>query len=617
MCRNGTFRWTLPSLFVVHAVLAFGQVPLSESSNALNWRRVGGTSVSEGLASPGTGPVRAVWFALGTGALLAQTDSGRIFETSDFVHWKLNASAVVPPAAVVQEAGSRVYALGTGNVYASDDSGKTWLNLTAYNNRSVIGAGFSSIAVPRSNVQEIAAANQSGVWRSLDGGLSWNGLNDELPNLSVRRLLGRRTARLADGSLIEAKVEASTVTWVAGAEIAGETADPEISLQTRLSALARRNFTAAADGGSVLYGGTDDGRLLVSADGGSTWTAAPAIAGLSRIDRIWVDTSRPASALAVSGTRLLRTVNGGLFWDDVTGGLPGVAIHGVTADRLAGVVYAATDRGVYSGTLSLDDAGAGASGWKLISRDLPAAAAWDVVLNPDNTLTVALDGYGVFETSAPHNMRTVRVVSGADLTDRPAAPGSLISVLGAAVGSAGLAQGLNQGMNWPVLASSAQSSQLQVPFGTAAGSIALSLEGGGNSWTVPLVVKDAAPAIFVDSDGTPLIVDTASGLVMDSGLAIRASQTIGVMATGLGRVTPDWPSGVPAPLETPPAVVGAVTAFLDGVPVTVNSATLASGYVGYYMIQLEMPALVNRGVSELRIVMNGVESNRVKLYLEP
>jgi uncharacterized protein (TIGR03437 family) len=59
-----------------------------------------------------------------------------------------------------------------------------------------------------------------------------------------------------------------------------------------------------------------------------------------------------------------------------------------------------------------------------------------------------------------------------------------------------------------------------------------------------------------------------------------------------------------------------VTAFLDGAPVSVTRATLAPGYIGYYVVELQIPAIVNRGTAELRIVMNGEESNRVKLYLE-
>ncbi len=60
-----------------------------------------------------------------------------------------------------------------------------------------------------------------------------------------------------------------------------------------------------------------------------------------------------------------------------------------------------------------------------------------------------------------------------------------------------------------------------------------------------------------------------------------------------------------------------MTAFLDGRPIDVTRAVLAPGYVGYYLVELQIPAIVNRGASELRIVMNGEESNRVKLYLEP
>ncbi len=112
------------------------------------------------------------------------------------------------------------------------------------------------------------------------------------------------------------------------------------------------------------------------------------------------------------------------------------------------------------------------------------------------------------------------------------------------------------------------------------------------------------------------ILDSASGFVVDPKTAIHAGSAIQVMATGLGKVTPDWPTGVPAPLDTPPVVRGAVTAYLDGSPVQVTRATLAPGYVGYYLVELQIPSIVNKGASELRIVMNGEESNRVKLYLD-
>jgi uncharacterized protein (TIGR03437 family) len=63
-------------------------------------------------------------------------------------------------------------------------------------------------------------------------------------------------------------------------------------------------------------------------------------------------------------------------------------------------------------------------------------------------------------------------------------------------------------------------------------------------------------------------------------------------------------------------VRGSVTAFLDGVPLEVTHATLAPGYVGYYVVELKIPMTVTAGVRELRLVMNGEQSNPVKMYLD-
>jgi uncharacterized protein (TIGR03437 family) len=370
-------------------------------------------------------------------------------------------------------------------------------------------------------------------------------------------------------------------------------------------------LTAATQAAGSQYGGSAEGRLYTSLDNGETWNAAPQLTG-APVERLWADSERPQSALAASGGHIFRTVNAGLFWDDVTGTLPETTVHAVAADRSAGVIYAATDRGVLTASLSLNDAGPAATTWRSINRNLPAARALDIRLNPDNTLTVALDGYGIFESQAPHRTRAVHVVNAADMSDRAAAPGSLVTILNASVSLARTGT-----LAYPVIAASNLSSQLQVPFEAAPGGYQIALDGAGDRWTVPLNVKDASPAIFVDSEGAPLVLDSASGLVLDPNIAVRAGSTVAIMATGLGRVTPEWPAGVPAPLEAPPAVVGQVTAFLDGIPVEVARATLAPGYVGYYMVELRLPPILNRGAADLRLVMNGEESNHVRVYIEP
>jgi uncharacterized protein (TIGR03437 family) len=608
----GMALWLQAQVAPATAQVSSIQLPVTQTSTS--WKRVAGVSINAGLAGLASGPVIAVWYAAGTGTLLAETESSRIFETTDYIHWRLNTAAA-PPAtsaasaaislpeagARVQAAGNRLYATGHSNIFASDDNGRTWLNLTGFNSRSVIGDGFTALAVAPRNPQEIAAANRFGVWRSLDGGLSWTSVNEDLPNLVVRKLIDRRTVALADGGI--ESVSAGVWTVQRGS-------DPEISLRARATAAIHADVSAATAGSNAAYAGTADGRLFASR-GGAAWNEAPRIAA-GMITRIWMDAERTDVALAASGTHLYRTVNGGLFWDEVTGGLQAGQIHGIAADRSAGMVYVATDRGVFSASLSLNDAGAAATRWQPVARELPGAPAWDVRLNTDNSLTVALDGYGVFEAAAPHHTRNVRVVSGADLTERPAAPGSLISVLGAKVASV-----RSQGSAYPVLAASEQSSQLQVPFEAAPGTFALTIQGATDRWSVPLTVKDAAPAIFVDEEGAPLILDGASGLVVDPKIAVYAGSTVQILATGLGKVNPEWPTGIPAPLDSPPVVIGAVNAFLDGHPIEVTRAVLAPNYVGYYLVELQIPAIVNRGAGELRLAMNGIASNLVKLYLEP
>jgi uncharacterized protein (TIGR03437 family) len=361
----------------------------------------------------------------------------------------------------------------------------------------------------------------------------------------------------------------------------------------------------------MTYAGTADGRVFTVASDG---TLVPvSLEGADIVSRIWIDPANPQAALAVSGSKLYRTTNGGKFWDNITGNLNGGAIHGVTADSSAGVVYAATDNGVSSGRVVLNAADRIPARWTALQGDLPIASAWDVRLNPDGTLTVLIEGYGVYEAPAPHLAQAPRIVNSADMTDRAAAPGSLISVLGTSVKQATSGQN-----SYQVLLSTDQSSQLQVPFEVTPGALQLTVQrGDGGLWIAPLNVKQASPAIFVDADGAPMVLDATSGLVIDPGTPIRAGSTIQLLATGLGRVTPDWPSGVAAPVDSPPAVVAPVTAFLDGTPVRVTRATLAPTLIGSYLVELRIPAIVNRGATELRLVVNGEESNRVKLWLDP
>ena len=111
-------------------------------------------------------------------------------------------------------------------------------------------------------------------------------------------------------------------------------------------------------------------------------------------------------------------------------------------------------------------------------------------------------------------------------------------------------------------------------------------------------------------------MDAASGILLDSSKAARASSHIQVLATGFGQVKPDWPTGLAAPLKDPPRVAVSVHAYIGGSPVEVTQATLAPGYVGLYLIEIQIPRIVNTGPAELYLEAEGQPSNRVRLYVE-
>jgi uncharacterized protein (TIGR03437 family) len=643
MCRHATvlrtsvhLRWLLG--LVALGLGAFAQEP-ARNTAALRpaWRPIGNSVVELVLSSPATGPMDRVWYSEDGSRLFARNQWGKVFETLDFETW-IASPAEAPAREDLDQAplestfgagagirgvlrfGTRSYALGR-NLYRSDDGGRHWVNLTQYRQDSIIGTGMRDLVVSPVNPDEIVVANDYGVWRSADGGISWSGLNLGLPNLPVRRLLGTPAGGRGVSALLDGIGPAE---WAPGEKQAWRrVADPRaMSEQVALGA-ARTRLGAAvstiAASGEFIYAGAKDGRIWVSTDRGQNWRLSRQ-AGPGSVESISVDALEPRLALVALGVtpgaeerpRVLRTINAGVFWDDLTASLPDGDAHGIAGDRSSGAIYVATDRGLF---LTFGDllAAAPATRWIPVVGGLPEAPAADVLLDPaGNQVYVAVQGYGVYAAPAPHRFRSPQVVNAADFSSRPAAPGSLLTVLGARIvkAQAGVLEA-------PVLHSSDLESQIQVPFEASGPRTRLSLDVSRGSLTFDLPVQPVSPAIFVDADGAPLLLDGDSGTVLDAMNPARANARVQILTTGLGRVRPDWPTGMAAPLEEPPQVIATVRAFLDREPVEVTRATLAPGFVGFYLVEIQLPAIVNMGPAELFLQAGGQDSNRVRLYVEP
>jgi uncharacterized protein (TIGR03437 family) len=629
MCRHATSRTILPLVLV--GVLGTGL--LTAQSVELAWRHIGNGAVESGLPALATGPVSRVWFGADGSTLYALTPSGRIFQTIDSETWTLSSGVVAPPAAnsavaavpesgqtrILAVAGARVYAAGQ-NAYRSDDGGTSWNNLTAFKGQSLLGSALTDLAVSAQHPDMLVVAAANGIWSSADSGRSWNGLNDGLPNLPAGRLLGVPTG--TQGLRLALKQSTQVVEWTPGQKTAWQVvpsveAERESNSKQALSKLWGRTVTAYAKQGTMVYAGDSEGRLFASADNFSTSPSQQALSDLGAVEFIWIDPKDPRIALAAFSAKsgiVFRTMNGGQFWDDMTVNLPAnSSAHGIVADHASGTIYVATDAGLFYTTTDLTAAGR-ATTWNAASAGLPSAAAMDVKLDAGgHQLYVALDGYGVYSTMAPHRLKDVRVVNAADYSTRAAAPGSLLSVLGTRVTKAGTLSGA-----FPILNASDTTSQIQVPFEATGNTLALTMEGSTGQLTMGVALQSTSPAIFVDPDGTPLLLDADTGVLLDASKPAHSGSRIQALVTGLGRVRPEWPTGVAAPLNDPPAVVAAITASLDGTPVEVTQAVLAPGYIGFYLVEIQIPRVVNAGPADLYIgAAEGQQSNHVRVYIEP
>jgi uncharacterized protein (TIGR03437 family) len=588
------------------------------------------------LASPATGPVEKVWFD-GDGELFARTRSGKVFHTVDFETWALavTGSAVEPPEPIagqpvrLPEPGARVIAMPSSRLYSmgrqlmrSDDDGHTWANLTGFKSESVIGGAQHSVAVSPANADQLVVANDYGVWRSMDGGLSWAGLNRFLPNLAVKRILstpsGTAGTRVESESLGALELPPGGSVWLpATARLENEAARQSSTLQ-QISTRTGVKIVSYGQAKETIYAGTADGHIWVSIDNGASFGLTVTDRASGPVERIFVDPTQPKTALAAlggaNGPHVLRTTNGGNFWDALDSNLPSAAAHAVTAERASGAVYVATDKGVFWAHADLDNAGSPLVKWTSLTDNLQlAVGATDVKLDPAGVrLYAALDGYGVYATVAPHRMTSLRVVNAADFSLRPAAPGSLLSVIGGRVTAA---RGGN--LVFPVLAAADDASQIQVPFDAVGPTVILALQTAGGRVPVELQLQPVSPAIFVSRDGAPLLQDAESGLLLDGHNAAHSNARVQIFATGLGKVRPDWPTGLAAGLDSPPEVVAPVRAYLNGTAIPVTRATLAPGYIGFYLIEVQLPAINNAGASELYISADGSESNRVQVVIEP
>ncbi|MBL7826414.1 MAG: hypothetical protein JNJ57_07280 [Saprospiraceae bacterium] len=203
------------------------------------------------------------------------------------------------------------------------------------------------------------------LFKSTDGGLSWNAISDDLSN----------------GNTGAGGVVYGTITTIAASPV-----DP-----------------------NHLIAGTDDGNVWITQNGGASWNKVSSALPKRWVTRVACDWTDPHTYfVCFSGFRhheniahVYKTTTSGLSWTDVSGNLPDIPVNDIILDPADPTNwFIATDAGVFS-TLN------GGDTWESENTGLPLVPVVDLTFHgPTRTLLAATYGRSMYVASIPVSSHT-------------------------------------------------------------------------------------------------------------------------------------------------------------------------------------------------------------------
>jgi photosystem II stability/assembly factor-like uncharacterized protein len=150
----------------------------------------------------------------------------------------------------------------------------------------------------------------------------------------------------------------------------------------------------------VIYVGTDDAKLSVSTNSGSSWQDRTGILPQRYMTDVLADKRTPSTAyVTLSGYNLdetnphvFRTTDYGVSWTDISGNLPDIPVNSIIIDyNEDGTLYVGTDAGVFfTQNLGTD--------WAVLGSGLPSSPVFDLNYHqPSKKLVAGTHGRSLFE----------------------------------------------------------------------------------------------------------------------------------------------------------------------------------------------------------------------------
>jgi photosystem II stability/assembly factor-like uncharacterized protein len=352
-----------------------------------------------------------------TNVMFVATQAAGVYKSVDGgANWKASnqgLSAACYFVAAHPKTAGRIFAASSNGVFESADSGITW-NLIG-----LAGQEVRQILFDPANSDILFAASNYGVYKTVDGGKSWAQLlGDDIDSIAIPpsnpKIIyagwrhGDRLYKGIDGGNFWKRIDLLQL-WQPRS-IAVDSANPNIVYVYMHDSSAGWGLFKSADGGgnwerlrqgysgwpvpqavaadatvpNVVFFASDRG-LNKSTDGGTTWQTIP----LGSAQAVAFDLKDSNVVYVATGSVIHRSEDKGTTFKKL--GDVGAYIRAIATDRLlSGVVYAATDGGVYVWKESKETTPpAIPSGLQATVKDEELILSWQPNAEPD------LSGYKV------------------------------------------------------------------------------------------------------------------------------------------------------------------------------------------------------------------------------
>ncbi|SNB48096.1 choice-of-anchor D domain-containing protein [Geobacter sp. DSM 9736] len=280
---------------------------------------------------------------------------------------------VVLSAEVDQTLPSVVYVGTDGNgVYKSTDGGATWNPAS----QGIAGLSVYAVKIDPGNHSTIYAGTNGGIFRSGDAGTTWRSVSTGINSQFVFSL------SIRGGSIF-----AATGNGAYRSSNAGETWLPFTGLAEKVV----QSIAPADD--SLLYAATTNG-LFRSSDGGNNWSQVTGLPA-SNIQAVAVNPSNPLIAyLGTWGGGVVKTYDGGVTWASANSGINDPYIRTLAINPLLpDTVYAGTYSGIFRTTT-------GGNNWTIPSTLFRNIPVYGIAVAPVSPATLYLGtSSGVYKST--------------------------------------------------------------------------------------------------------------------------------------------------------------------------------------------------------------------------